>query len=143
MAKDICDRNDIYTIVSTFYKRLIDDPAIGFMFADVAKHGLATHLAKVADFWAAQVFKKSVYRGDFYQTHKNVHLKTPLLKDHFDWWLVLFHQAIDTHASGPNAERMKTRATLIATSMEQALSNNEAFIGKCGVGIYDLNESLG
>lgn len=136
MTNDISSRTDIEAIVASFYKRLIDDPAIGFYFTDITAIKLDSHLPKIVAFWETQLFKRPVYRGNFFEAHKHIHLKAALLKDHFDWWLVLFNKAIDQHAAGPTAEKMKARATLIATSMERALTHNESPTGLIGLGIY-------
>ncbi len=136
---DINTKTDIYNIVDSFYKRLLKDPAIGFFFTDIANIDIETHLPQVTNFWAFQVLGEIGYKGDMYNSHKHIHQQSGLRQEHFDWWLVLFKQAVDLHAAGENAERMKYRAQIISNSMASALKRNEPKLTVPGVNFYTPN----
>ncbi len=51
MKKDIKNREDIVQLVNAFYKAVIADEKIGYLFNDVAKVNWELHLPKMYDFW--------------------------------------------------------------------------------------------
>ena len=127
--KDVQNRTDIKTIIEDFYTTMLNDMIVGFIFTDVAKINLESHLPIIVNFWQDVLFKTSSqprhYRGNALQVHLDLNKKMPLTPGHFTRWLFLFNSAVDKHASGPNAELMKKRAELVAKSISATISDQK------------------
>ena len=122
---DVRTRADIERIVAHFYERTLVDPIIGFIFVDVAKIDLASHLPIINDFWEDALFKsdEKKYARNTLAVHLELADKVMLRPGHFTRWLYLFEQAVDAHASGAVADAMKARAHSVAKSIAAALTD--------------------
>jgi hemoglobin len=49
--KDIENREDLLLLMQEFYKKLLTDDSINYLFIDVAKIDLPHHLPILVDFW--------------------------------------------------------------------------------------------
>jgi hemoglobin len=115
MKHDINSRNDVYLLVSSFYKKVRADTVLGPFFNKVIKDWDA-HLEKLTTFWESSLFMtrklEHRYKGDPLQAHVKVdkdhnHSITEL---HFGLWLNLWFQTIDELFEGEVAENAKRRA---------------------------------
>ncbi|MFT3843478.1 MAG: group III truncated hemoglobin [Lacibacter sp.] len=122
MKKDIENRDDIVKLVDTFYDRVKPDDQIGYFFTKVVPVDWSRHLPLMYNFWENIIFHSGTYGGNPMQVHKEVHLKSPLCKEHFDHWIELFNATIDDLFEGDNAEMAKQRALSIATVMQIKIS---------------------
>ena len=120
---DIATAADIDRLVAAFYALVLPDPIIGFIFTDIARIDLATHLPKISAFWQLQLLGERGYRGDTFAEHKLLHARVALTPDHFHRWLFLFGGTVDELFAGPRAELAKRRAAAIARSMQRALAS--------------------
>tara|TARA_B100001105_G_C22141700_1_gene336162 strand:- start:198 stop:569 length:372 start_codon:yes stop_codon:yes gene_type:complete len=120
--KDIENRQDIELLLSQFYDKLLKDPAISYIFTDVAKVDLAHHLPILADFWELSLFHTGNYRNNPMQVHMELNSKEKLTEKHFNIWLNYFYDTVDEHFEGLNAEKIKTRAVSIATVIKIKLA---------------------
>lgn len=116
--KDIETRNDIEFLMRDFYAKLLTDPAISYIFTDVAKIDLESHLPHLTDFWEQSVLYQGSYRKNVLQIHQDLNSKVAFTDLHFEVWLRHFNDSVDNNFSGSNAERMKTRALSIASVMK-------------------------
>ena len=130
-SNDVQNAADLEAIVRLFYERMLKDPIIGYIFVDVVKIDLETHLPVIVDFWFDILFKagqsppKTLYRGNTLQKHLAVNELVSLKPGHFTRWLYLFSNAIDQLNQGSNAELMKARAELIAKSISAAITDQK------------------
>ncbi len=130
-SNDVENAADLEAIVRLFYERMLKDPIIGFIFVDVVKIELDTHLPVIVDFWFDILFKaqqsppKTRYHGNTLQKHLAVNELVSLKPGHFTRWLYLFSNAIDQLNQGSNAELMKARAELIAKSISAAITDQK------------------
>jgi hemoglobin len=122
---DIADRNDIQTLVDGFYAKALNDPVIGFLFTEVAKIDLPTHLPKLYNFWEMVLLGGQGYQGSPLIPHFHLHLRHPLERAHFVRWLELFHQTVDEHFAGPVAELAKARAERIAQNFHARIQEGQ------------------
>jgi len=120
--KDIETRDDLEVLLRAFYKRLLADDAINYIFIDVAKMDLEAHLPVITSFWEMSLFHTGEYRNNPMKIHMDLNNKEKLTVDHFNTWLDHFYTTTDSLFSGPNAEKIKTRALSIATIMKIKLS---------------------
>lgn len=116
--KDIESRADLNLIIEKFYDQLLVDEVVGFLFTEVVKLNLKEHLPRLVDFWEDQLFGTRKYSGNPMRVHMQLHQKSALEKAHFNRWLELFNQTIDSRFSGPKAHLAKERALNIATVMQ-------------------------
>ena len=118
MKKDISNREDIDRLMHLFYNRLLEDASISYIFTDVAKIDLETHIPHIADFWESVLFLRNVYKNNPVRIHMELNRKTPLLPEHFKTWLAHFDRAVDELFEGSVAILAKERAQSIATVMQ-------------------------
>lgn len=116
--KDMETREDIEILVNSFYKKVLKDEIIGYIFKDIVKIDLEKHMPTMYDFWETTLFHKAVYKGNPMNIHLKLNEKELLTKAHFDQWLALFNETVDELFEGEKAELAKTRALSIATVMQ-------------------------
>jgi hemoglobin len=119
---DITCPADIDRLVEDFYRRLLVDPIVGFLFTDIARIDLQRHLPVVSAFWQQQLLGKPGYKGQTFAVHQHLHSRCALTANHFHRWLYLFRQTLDSLFLGPVAAAANRRAQRIAASMQQALA---------------------
>jgi len=122
--KDIKNRQDLEFLLAEFYNKLLKDPAVSYIFTDVAKIDLEHHLPILADFWELSIFHTGNYRNNPMQVHMDLNNKEKLTEEHFNIWLNHFYDTVDEHFEGLNAEKIKTRAISIATVMKIKLASS-------------------
>jgi hemoglobin len=122
MKKDISNREDLLKILTHFYKKLLADKSISYLFTDVARVDLPHHLDILVDFWDSILFQKDAYRKNAMQPHMVLHQKSPLQKHHFQTWLKYFNESVDELFEGEKAFLAKERALSIATVMQIRVS---------------------
>ena len=116
--RDIENRDDLLQLMQSFYKKLLADNSINYLFTEVAKIDLTHHFPVLVDFWDAVLFQSGTYQKNAMQPHIALHQKSPLLKHHFETWLRYFKESVDEQFLGDNAFIIKERATSIATVMQ-------------------------
>ena len=116
--RDIENRQDIELLVNKFYKKVLSDKLIGYIFTEVANINLPEHMPKMYDFWETTLFHNVLYKGNPMTVHLELNKLEALLKPHFDQWLLLFNETVDELFDGEKAHLAKTRALSIATMMQ-------------------------
>lgn len=121
---DITTREDIELLMNTFYNRLLADENINYIFTDVAKIDMKTHIPIIADFWESVLLHKNVYHNNTMKIHMDLNEKVPLTKIHFDTWLKHFKNAVDELFEGNIALLAKQRGKSVATVMQIKIAEN-------------------
>lgn len=116
--KDIDDKIDLEHLINIFYAKLLSDKSVSYIFTDVAKIDLETHLPKIIDFWNLSLFGKGDYSNNVMKIHLNLNEEEKLQEKHFKSWLNTFYETVDENFLGKNAEIIKTKALSIATVMQ-------------------------
>ena len=119
---DIRFREDIAEVVEAFYQKAILDTAIGYIFTDVAKLNLETHIPVICDFWETVLLGNMVYRGSVVHKHILLHQKTELRPEHFERWLGIWCLTVDALFKGEKADEMKNRASMMAEMMKHKIT---------------------
>ena len=122
MKNDIANREDLLRLLTQFYKKLLADESISYLFTDVAKINLDHHLDILVNFWDSLLFQSDTYRKNAMQPHMILHQKSPLQKHHFETWLRYFNETVDELFEGETASLAKERALSIATVMQIKIS---------------------
>ena len=116
--KDIENTDDLYLLVAEFYKKLLGDRAISYIFTDVVKINLEEHLPILVTFWSQSLFNTGGYSKNLTQIHLDISKKEYLTPELFKIWIGHFNSTVDSFFNGTNAEKIKTQALNIATVLE-------------------------
>ncbi|MTE27603.1 group III truncated hemoglobin [Winogradskyella ouciana] len=117
MAKtDIETRDDIFLLVSEFYKKVRRDNVLGPFFNDTIQDW-GTHLQHLTTFWESSLFLKTKYYGNPLEAHVKVDKahNNSITELHFGLWLNLWFETIDELFEGDYAENAKRRARKMGT----------------------------
>lgn len=117
MKSDIKNREDVIKLVDAFYSKVITDSVIGYLFTEVADVNWDEHLPKMYNFWENILFNTQNYSGSPMIVHRDLHQKSTMNEGHFEHWLQLFTETVDSHFEGERAEEIKDRASNIAAVM--------------------------
>lgn len=116
--KDIQTQEDLYVLVYEFYKKLLGDTSISYIFTDVIKIKLEEHLPILVTFWSQGILGTGGYSKNLTQIHLDVNEKEYLSPELFKIWLNHFYNSVDENFKGQKAEQIKTQALSIATVMQ-------------------------
>lgn len=123
--KDIQNQDDLYLLVDEFYKKLLADNAISYIFTDVVKIKLEEHLPILVTFWSQAILGTGGYTKNLTQIHLDVNAKSYLSPELFSIWLRHFYQAVDENFKGEKAEQIKTQALSIGTIMQIKIAQQD------------------
>jgi hemoglobin len=115
---DIQNKDDLYLLLDDFYKKLLTDDSISYIFTDVVKIKLEEHLPILVTFWSQAILGTGGYTNNLTQIHLDVNAKEYLSPELFKIWLHHFYAAVDENFKGEKAEQIKTQALSIATIMQ-------------------------
>jgi len=115
MKIDITNRDDIYLLVTSFYKKVVQDEILSPFFDKI--EDWEAHYDQLTTFWESSLFLKTKYLGDPLAAHVKVDKDhNHSIRDvHFGLWLNLWFQTIDELFEGDVANRAKNRARKMST----------------------------
>ena len=125
MKEDIQNLNDIKLLLDTFYQRVLKDTTIGYIFTDVAKIDLSTHMPVLYAFWESVLFGVASYKGNAILKHIELNRKETLTDEHFNRWKQLFFETIDELFEGKVAVLAKEKATAMQLLMQYKIAQSE------------------
>jgi len=120
-GRDLQSRADIDQLLRDFYSAAMRDEVIGYLFTEVARLDLDTHLPQIGNFWEQVLLQRPVYMGHPIAAHVTLHQAATLRAEHFQRWFVLWDAAIGASFAGPMADAARYRAAVIAESMQYRL----------------------
>lgn len=123
---DIQTQHDLYLLVDEFYKKLLSDERISYIFTDVVKIKIEEHLPILVTFWSQGILGTGGYSKNLTQIHLDINQKEYLSPELFKIWLSHFNNSVDENFKGENAEKIKTQALSIATVMQIKISQNKS-----------------
>jgi hemoglobin len=115
---DIQTQDDLFLLVDEFYKKLLSDDYISYIFTEVVKIKLEEHLPILVTFWSQGILGTGGYTKNLTQIHLEVNEKEYLSPELFKIWLNHFYNSVDENFKGEKAEQIKTQALSIATVMQ-------------------------
>jgi hemoglobin len=110
---DITSEDDVTLLVHTFYAKVRADALLGPIFEPIIKDNWAPHLERMVDFWSTILLYTRRYKDDPMPKH----MKLPVEQRHFDKWLLLFNETLNSLFMGGVTENAKLRAASIARIM--------------------------
>jgi hemoglobin len=123
---DIRNQEDLYLLVNEFYKRLLIDDAINYIFTDVVKIKIEEHLPILVTFWSQAILGTGGYTNNLTQIHLEVNRKEHLTPELFKIWLNHFESSVNELFCGSNAEKIKTNALNIATVLQIKIAQEKS-----------------
>lgn len=123
--KDITTQEDLYVLVDEFYKKLLSDDSINYIFTDIVQIHLKSHLPILVTFWSQAILGTGGYIKNLTQIHLDVDTKEHLTPELFTIWINHFYTSVDENFKGAKAEQIKTQALSIATVMQIKISQNK------------------
>ncbi|WP_159637756.1 group III truncated hemoglobin [Sphingobacterium composti Ten et al. 2007 non Yoo et al. 2007] len=115
--KDIQDIEDIKLLVNTFYSKIREDDMLGIIFNQNIQDRWPIHLEKMYRFWQTILLDEYTYDGRPFPPHAHL----PICKIHFDQWLSLFEQTVQSLFQGEKANEAIWRAQKMAVMFESKL----------------------
>jgi hemoglobin len=109
--KDIALCEDIKLLVDTFYDEVRSNVLLSPIFNGIIKDRWPQHLEKMYGFWETVLLDKHTYFGHPFVPHANL----PIVQEHFDEWLTLWHTVIDNNFSGHKADEANWRGDKMAS----------------------------
>lgn len=118
--KDIENREDVFLLVSEFYKKVREDEVLGPFFNRVITDWEA-HIERLTTFWETSLFMTKKLEHKYYGNPLAVHVKVDQENDnaitqvHFGLWLNLWFATLDALFEGNIADNAKNRARKMGT----------------------------
>ena len=107
---DLDTRTDIHDLVVDFYRDIVNDEELGYVFVDVAEVDWTLHIPKLIDYWCRVLLKQPGYDGYILKAHQYVHSIEAIPPHLFDRWYLMWLDSIDRGWEGPIADKAKTHA---------------------------------
>lgn len=109
-------RENIETMVLSFYRKILKDDTVGPFFAaklgdDMSNEYWEPHLELLINFWSSMVLGDGSYRGNPFAPHMSL---GELNREVFEQWLKLFFETLDEIYEPQAADVFKERSTIIA-----------------------------
>lgn len=115
---DITTEADIRLLVDEFYKTVVADEVIGFIFTEIVEFNLEKHLPIMYSFWSSLLLGKQTYSGNPMLKHIDLDKHIALQPQHFEHWLQLWESNIQARFAGAKADEAVSRAKHIAALMQ-------------------------
>jgi len=111
---DIRSREEVKHLVNSFYAKVKEDALLAPVFAHV---DWPHHLPIMYNFWSSVLLGDMSYNG----SPLSKHMALPITRDHFDRWLKLFLETVQTEFRGPVADEAANRAKTIANLFQHKM----------------------
>ncbi len=121
-GSDLDTRGKIHDVVVHFYREVVFDELLAPVFGEVAEVDWTEHIPKLIDYWCQVLLGEPGYAGYILGPHRSVHEMCPFTAELFDRWYQLWAESIDSHWSGPLADKAKTHANRIASVLSRKLT---------------------
>lgn len=108
--RDIKDLSDIQLLVDNFYDKVRADDLLKDIFDNVIQDRWVKHLDKMYRFWQTVLLDEHTYHGSPFPPHAQL----PVSQQHFERWLKLFYETVDSLFAGAKADRMKWQGERMA-----------------------------
>ncbi len=107
---DITTIDDIRLMVDTFYGKIREDAKLKDIFNNKIEDRWSEHLEKMYRFWQTVLLDEHTYYGSPFLPHA----KLPVDATHFEQWLLIFSETVDSLFEGEKATRAKWQGQRMA-----------------------------
>lgn len=116
MKHDIQTPDDVALLVDEFYGKAFQDELLAPHFEGL---DFPAHRPRMIAFWEFVLLDKAGYTTNVFDKHAHLNIG----KEHFDRWVVIFHNTIDALFEGDKANDAKMRATTIGWTFGNKMEN--------------------
>lgn len=110
IKNDIKTLDDIKLMVDTFYGKIRKDEKLKDIFNNKIEDRWPQHLEKMYRFWQTVLLDEHTYYGSPFLPHA----KLPVDITHFEQWLKIFYETVDSLFEGDKAKRAKWQGQRMA-----------------------------
>lgn len=114
---DIENIEHIKVLVDTFYNNVQQDKLLGPIFIGAIKDW-PHHLEKMYRFWQTVLLDQHTYSGSPFPPHAHM----PIDETHFNRWIQIFHETVETLYQGKIADEAKWRSEKMATMFQHKIA---------------------
>ncbi len=125
IKNDIKNIEDIKLMVDTFYGKIREDEKLKDIFNNKIEDRWTAHLEKMYRFWQTVLLNEHTYFGSPFLPHA----KLPVDATHFEQWLHIFNETVDSLFEGEKATRAKWQGQRMAEMFHSKIEyyrNNSA-----------------
>ncbi|TAE85226.1 MAG: group III truncated hemoglobin [Bacteroidetes bacterium] len=120
MKHDISNTDDVKLLVDTFYTAIRQDALLAPVFAQrIADDKWPIHLEKMYRFWGTLLLQTQNYNGSPFDKHIGLGIDST----HFNQWVTLFGETVDSLFEGEVATLAKERANNIGLIFSHKLES--------------------
>jgi hemoglobin len=114
----LANREDIYLLVTSFYKKIRKEPVLGPIFNSIIVDW-ESHFEVLTDFWESQLLVRRTYLGNPIEVHQQVDSKMnhTITSEHFGLWMNLWFETLDELFTGELVWIAKNRAQKMSTML--------------------------
>ncbi len=114
----LTNRDDIFLLVTCFYKKIRKDPVLSPVFNSIIVDW-ESHFEVLTDFWESQLLVRRTYLGNPIEVHQKVDAKMnhTITSEHFGLWLNLWFETLDELFTGELVWIAKNRAQKMSTML--------------------------
>lgn len=124
---DIQTQNDLYLLVAAFYKKLLADRRINYIFTDVVKIKIEEHLPILVTFWSQMIVGTGGYTNNLTDIHLKVDQLAHLTPEMFDIWISHFNSTVNNYYFGINATEIKKQAKNLSVILQIKISQQNPY----------------
>lgn len=115
---DIQTQKDIYFLVDEFYKKLLDDDRINYIFIDIVKIKIEEHLPILVTFWSQMILGTGGYTNNLTDIHLKIDKLVDLTPELFEIWINHFNKTVNINFEGKNADEIKLQAKNLSSILQ-------------------------
>lgn len=119
---DIQTKADLYFLVDEFYKKLLSDNRINFIFTEIVKININEHLPILVTFWSQMILGTGGYTNNLTDIHLKIDHLGHLTPKMFDVWLGHFDKTVNEFFLGINANEIKKQASNLSVILQIKIS---------------------
>jgi hemoglobin len=120
---DIQNQADLYFLVDEFYKKLLDDNRINYIFTEIVKIKIEEHLPILVTFWSQMILGTGGYTNNLTDIHLKVDRLEHLSPELFEIWINHFNITVDENFLGKNADEIKSQAKNLSVILQIKIAN--------------------
>ncbi len=126
--KDIENPADLYSLVDEFYKKLLADSRINYIFTDVVKIKIEEHLPILVTFWSQIILGTGGYMNNLTDIHLKVDKLEHLTPELFEIWISHFNSTVDENYLGKNSKEIKLQANNLSIILQIKIAKQNNLI---------------
>lgn len=120
--REIKDLEDIRLLVDTFYSKVKNDEKLAPVFNERIQGDWQIHMEKMYKFWQTVLLGEHTYFGSPFTPHAML----PVDHSHFNAWITLFIETLDTLFTGEKTVEAQWRAEKMAEMFEYKIKHYQS-----------------